>query len=296
MRRLCVGDLHGCYDKLQQVLDRCKFSDSDILYSVGDFTDRGFQNVKTLDFIMSLSNFKPCCGNHDLWNFEYLHPSIDWERDVELLDETGRLTKHHRKGTSPYMSRDAESCWYDWNGGRNTLDEESEQSEEWRNKVYNFLKDIPYRINLEDKIIVHSVCPSKVYQWVDLPIDEITMETLKSSGLILDDVYDDNVWNRWVIKGCKDYVQIGNKWPSFDLWAKEHYGSEFTGSPLYIIGHTPLDHPFYDKELGIIGIDTGAFCDKSVGWEIDGYLTVLDIDTLEYWTSKDKEIHSLGEK
>lgn len=293
MRRLCIGDIHGCYDKMQQVLENCKFSEDDILYSVGDFTDRGYQNVKVLNFIMTLSNFKPCVGNHDLWNFEYLHPEIVWERDIEILDEEGNLTKHHRKGMRPYMSREAEECWRDWNGGKNTLKEEVSQSEEWRFKVYNFLKGIPYRINLGDKIIIHSVCPSSVYKWVDTPLDEITMETLKSSNLIQDEIYDSVVWNRQVIKGCKDYVQLGNTYPSFDLWAKEHYCSEFTGSPLYIIGHTPLAHPFYDKDLGIAGIDTGAFCDKTKGWDIDGYLTILDIDTLDYWTSNSKETKHL---
>ena len=257
MRRLCIGDIHGSYDKLIDVLDRCKFSDSDILYSVGDFTDRGKQNVKVLDFVMGLKNFKPVCGNHDLWNYEALSKKI---------------------------SRDILECWVYWNGGSFTFKEEREQSDEWRKNVKNWLKDIPYRINLGDKIIIHSVCPSSVYEYVDMPLDEITMETLKSSNLIKDNVYDDSVWNRGVIGGCKDYYQIGSKESSYEEYFRNIYGKEFTGTPIYIIGHTPLDHPFFDKEMGIIGIDTGAFCYRE-GWNIDGYLTVLDIDSLEYWQS-----------
>lgn len=255
MRRLCVGDIHGSYDKLLDVLDRCKFSDTDILYSVGDFTDRGKQNVKTLDFLMGLNNFKPVCGNHDLWNYEY-------------------LTR---------MSHDAFECWVYWNGGRHTFVEESKQSDEWRENVKNWLKNIPYRINLGDKIIIHSVCPSRAYQYIN-DVDELTMETLKSSNLIKDEIYDDFIWSRGVIGGCKDYYQIGSKTPSFDEYFRNVYGKEFAGTPIYIIGHTPLDHPFFDREMGIIGIDTGAFCYKE-GWGVDGYLTVLDIDTLEYWQS-----------
>lgn len=283
-RRLCVGDIHGSYDRLQQVLEHCKFSDSDTLYSVGDFTDRGNQNVKVLDFLMSLNNFKPVCGNHDLWNYEYLHPQVPYKHTTW----EGKV----REGFRPYMSRDAEDCWYGWNGGRKTLEEEAKQSEDWRNKVYNFLKNIPYRINLGDKIIIHSACPSTIYKWVDTPLDEITMETLKSSGLIRDDVYDQGVWNREIIKGCKDYVQIGNKYSSFDPWYKDLALKDYDGRLIYIIGHTPLDHPFYDKDLGIIGIDTCAFADKRTGWDIEGYLTILDIDTLDYWTSeKDEKKH-----
>ena len=226
---------------------------------------------------MPLSNFKPVCGNHDLWNFEYLHPPIPWTRTSPIDGTT-------KTGTRPYISREAEECWVGWNGGKYTEAEESKQSVEWKNKVYNFLKDIPYRIDLGDRIIVHSVCPSVVYEDVNIPLDEITMETLKESNLIRDEVYDDSVWNRWVIKGCKDYVQIGNKWPSFDLYFKDHYSKEYTGVPLYFIGHTPLDHPFYDKDLGIVGIDTGAFCNKKE-YDVDGCLTVIDMDTFEYWQS-----------
>lgn len=257
MRRLCVGDIHGSYDKLLDVLDRCRFSDTDILYSTGDFTDRGKQNVKVLNFIMSLKNFKPVCGNHDLWNYEYL----------------------------TQMTYDAFKCWTGWNGGRYTYLEEKEQSDEWRENVRDWLKDIPYRINLGSKIIVHSVCPSKVYQYVSENIDDITMETLKTSNLIRDDIYDDLVWNRNVIAGCKDYYQIGSKTsPVFEDYLRDIYGKEFIGTPVYIIGHTPLDHPFFDKEMGIVGIDTGAFCYKE-GWGVDGCLTVLDIDNGEYWQS-----------
>lgn len=266
MRRLCIGDIHGSYDKLLDVLDRCKFSDSDILYSVGDFTDRGKQNVKVLDFIMGLKNFKPVCGNHDLWNYEFLYSLSTGKRII---------------------SHDTEKCWIYWNGGKNTAKEEIDQSGEWQSKVAHFLEDIPYRINLGDKIIIHSVCPSSVYEYVDMPLDEITMGTLKSSNLIKDDVYDDSVWNRGVIGGCKDYYQIGSKKSSYEEYFKNIYGKEFTGTPIYIIGHTPLDHPFFDKEMGVIGIDTGAFCYKE-GWNIDGYLTVLDIDSLEYWQSDKK--------
>lgn len=279
MRRLCIGDIHGCYDKLIDVLDRCRFSDTDILYSVGDFTDRGKQNVKTLDFLMELNNFKPVCGNHDLWNYEYLHPAKPWTY-------TSPIDKKTKSGVSPYISREAEECWIRWNGGRNTEKEESAQSDEWKEKVYLWLKDIPYRINLGDKIIIHSVCPSSAYKYID-DVDSITMETLKSSNLIKDDIYDDFVWNRGVINGCKDYHQLGLKKPSYDEYFRNIYGKEFVGTPIYIIGHTPLDHPFFDKEMGIIGIDTGAFCYKE-GWGVDGYLTVLDIDTFEYWQS-DKE-------
>ena len=261
-RRLCIGDIHGCYDKLMDVLDRCKFSDSDILYSTGDFTDRGNQNVKVLDFLLSLENFKPVCGNHDLWNYEYLSNSI---------------------------SRDSLDCWVNWNGGRLTYREEHKQPLEWKQKVAGWLSEIPYRIDLGDRMIIHSVCHCNTYNWIDIPLDEITMATLKLSNLIRDEVYDDQVWSRSIIPACEGYLPIGSKKineAEFDYFRKL-CDPIYNGEKIYIIGHTPLDHPFFDRKLGIIGIDTGAFCSNEV-YGVDGYLTVLDMDTFEYWQS-DKE-------
>ena len=282
MRRLCVGDIHGCYDKLIDVLNRCNFSDSDILYSVGDFTDRGTQNVKTLDFLMSLKNFKPVCGNHDLWNYEYLHPRIPFTHksfDGETIS-----------GTRPYIDRDTEECWVKWNGGKYTEKEEYAQSEEWRNKVFHFLEDIPYRIDLGDRVILHSVCHTMFYNYADIPIDEITIKTLKSSGLIKYEVYDDEIWSRSIIPACKGYLPLGQKKEASAeelAYYRKCCDPVYNGKKIYIIGHTPLEHPFFDRELGIIGIDTGSFCNKR-DYGVDGYLTVLDMDTFEYWQSGKK--------
>ena len=255
MRRLCVGDIHGCYDKLMETLDKCRFSDSDILYSVGDFTDRGNQNIKTLNFLMSLKNFYPVAGNHDLWNYEYLSNTV---------------------------TRDAFRCWDMYNGGELTYNEESKQTDTWRKKVAKWLGAIPYRIDLGDFVIIHSVCPKTMYEGID--VSKVTMKTLKPSGLITDEVYDEGVWNRAILEGCHDYQRLSHFKPTFDQRVREIYGKEFTGDPIYVIGHTPLDHPFYDKEMGIIGIDTGAFCTKKV-YGIEGHLTILDLDSLEYWQS-----------
>lgn len=263
MRRLCVGDIHGCYDKLNDVLDKCKFSDSDILYSVGDFTDRGTQNVKTLDFLMNLKNFKPVCGNHDLWNYEYLYGKI---------------------------STDAFKCWVGWNGGRKTYDEEKDKSLEWKESVVGWMSKIPYRIDLGDKIIVHSICNNSIYDGLCEPVDDITMKTLKTSKLVRNDIYDETVWGRDMLPACRGFSQIGKKEVSrseLDYYRKFCCDSIYNGKKVYIIGHTPLNYPFFDKELGIIGIDTGAFCTKQI-YGIDGYLTILDIDTFEYWQSGKK--------
>lgn len=282
MRRLCVGDLHGSISKLMTVLENCDFSKDDILYSLGDFCDRGFDNIETLEFCMDLGDrFKPIIGNHDWWLYLWLEHYFDESR--WYLDEADSL-----------------ECWKGWNGGRNTYNELKDAPRDFLEKVYNWLKPIPFARRIDNKVLIHSIAPDSEYAWRNRDswkdYTTITLENLQKSGIMYDIVYDSNLWNREVIQSCKDYVQIGNKWPSYHQWAEDKFGKEFNGDTIYIIGHTPLDHPFYDKDRGIIGIDTGAFCDRKNGWDLDGSLTILDIDNLDWWTSKDTEVHSFETK
>ena len=263
MRRFCIGDIHGKYDRLQDVLERCKFSDDDILYSVGDFCDRGNQNLKTLNFLMDLKNFQPVIGNHDTWLYFW----ADW------------------KANKTPLNRYAFECWHDWNGGVRTVAELKDQDQEWFNKLYDWLKDIPYIRHLDnDRVIVHSVAPSNIIKnrQVNMPIDEITLETLLESGLLQDEEYDSALWNRDVIRSCRGYLDLEGR----RGFGTNYFAEEFKGIPVYFIGHTPLFGPFYDADMGIVGLDTGSFCDTKDGWDIDGRITVVDIDTFDCWQSK----------
>jgi len=62
-----IGDIQGCYDELQALLEKLKFSDSDSLWLVGDLVNRGPKSLETLRFIRQLGNrAKVVLGNHDL--------------------------------------------------------------------------------------------------------------------------------------------------------------------------------------------------------------------------------------
>ena len=64
----CIGDLHGCYDEFQKILEKIKFDDKcDELYLTGDLIGRGPKPLETMNFIL---NHQYCIhsvlGNHDL--------------------------------------------------------------------------------------------------------------------------------------------------------------------------------------------------------------------------------------
>lgn len=61
------GDLQGCYDELQQLLDNIGPTSDDKLWFVGDLVNRGPKSLKTLRFVHSLSEqARSVLGNHDL--------------------------------------------------------------------------------------------------------------------------------------------------------------------------------------------------------------------------------------
>ncbi|MGX9419405.1 symmetrical bis(5'-nucleosyl)-tetraphosphatase [Vibrio sp. RC27] len=68
MANYIVGDIQGCFDELERLLDRVDFSpSSDTLWLAGDLVARGPKSLETLELVMSLgSSAKTVLGNHDL--------------------------------------------------------------------------------------------------------------------------------------------------------------------------------------------------------------------------------------
>lgn len=60
-----VGDIHGCFTRLQQALDDIGFNpEVDRLFSVGDLVDRGPESAKVLEWLQK-PWFHPVMGNHE---------------------------------------------------------------------------------------------------------------------------------------------------------------------------------------------------------------------------------------
>jgi predicted MPP superfamily phosphohydrolase len=74
-RTIVVGDLHGCFDELQALLDKVAFTADDRVICVGDLITKGPKNREVLELFMSDKRFSAVIGNHDLalrrrWNGE----------------------------------------------------------------------------------------------------------------------------------------------------------------------------------------------------------------------------------
>lgn len=64
-RQIVIGDIHGCYDELQMLLDRVGPGADDEIIAVGDLINRGPAAEKVLRFFQDTPNAFTVRGNHE---------------------------------------------------------------------------------------------------------------------------------------------------------------------------------------------------------------------------------------
>jgi serine/threonine protein phosphatase 1 len=84
-RRVIIGDVHGHFQGLQQLLQQLDLKSEDSLYFLGDLVDRGPESAKVVEFVKS--NGYPCLmGNHEQMMLSaFNEPGLDdWAMDMWL--------------------------------------------------------------------------------------------------------------------------------------------------------------------------------------------------------------------
>ncbi len=76
-RTLIIGDVHGCYDELQALLDKAALASDDQIISIGDMVDRGPKSPEALDFFRDTTNAGSILGNHERKHIRAYRGQID---------------------------------------------------------------------------------------------------------------------------------------------------------------------------------------------------------------------------
>ena len=74
-----MSDIHGQYDRFQNLLHQLNLQKEDKLYILGDVVDRGPHPMKILQYMMKHQNIIPIIGNHEVMalpNLKLLVPEI----------------------------------------------------------------------------------------------------------------------------------------------------------------------------------------------------------------------------
>ena len=96
-RQIAIGDIHGCLDTFEALLETIKLTQSDELILLGDYVDRGWNSKGVIDKITTLQkeghNVIPLKGNHEQMLIdcyaEMLEKSYKNLGDSRLLDSFG---------------------------------------------------------------------------------------------------------------------------------------------------------------------------------------------------------------
>lgn len=172
-RTIVVGDIHGCYDELLELLDRAAFGEHDRLVSVGDLIVKGWKNREVLERFMSDRRCSAVLGNHDRALLRY------WRGEGVTLKESQQACRAELEDEQP--------------------------------RYFAYLDALPSRIDLGSHVVVHAgVRPGVAL--AEQSIEDLTeLRTLgadrtQREGLPWYAVYDDDktvLFGHWPAAGVR---------------------------------------------------------------------------------------------
>lgn len=261
-KKYVIGDCHGAFLALKQCLELVNFNyENDTLIQLGDVVDGFEESFLCVEELLKIKNLISLKGNHDQWFLEFIETGIhfgNWEQGG-----FGTLKSYCDTLDKQYYNK--------MSGGwtTNLLPSDLPQSH-----IDFFKNQLLYYIDENRNCFVHGgfnrhklMSENEAYEPHQFYWDrDLWMSAMSHKGLIENGNYD----GKFKIKENFKEVFIGHT--STVNW---NYDEKATDSGIIIPGRKPITTPM--KSANIYNLDTGA------GFK--GKLTIMDIDTHEYWQS-----------
>lgn len=90
-RTIVIGDIHGCFDELTDLLAKVGLNTDDRVVAVGDLIVKGKKNREVLELFMADERFNSVMGNHDRALLRY------WRGDEVKLKGTQKKVRRELK-------------------------------------------------------------------------------------------------------------------------------------------------------------------------------------------------------
>lgn len=262
MRRLVIGDIHGNYKGMMQALERANYKPGDdMLISLGDIADGWPEVVKCFK---QLQEFKDCGntifvrGNHDQWLLEDINDSFQSARLEFGKRATFEDIVPGKVDKIPFLKEFIES-------------------------------QVLYHISEDNIGFVHGGFSSNyglgadidtVYYW-----DRSLWETANSVHRYNIAEDEEEAFGYYTPPRYKAHEKVFIGHTQTIAWNMKSRYPEYVDNIVTPAGK-PITVPM--KRLNIINVDTGG------GY--DGKITVMDVDTEEFWQSDfSKELYPTAE-
>ena len=117
-RTIVVGDIHGCFDELIDLIKAVDLRADDRVIAVGDLVCKGPKSVQVLELFISDKRFSSVVGNHD------------------------RRLRQRWRGEPVRLSKDQRQV--------------VKELEFHRERYFHFLRSLPFMVNLGSHLVVHA--------------------------------------------------------------------------------------------------------------------------------------------
>lgn len=112
-RTFVIGDIHGAYKALEQVVIKIEITENDTLIFLGDYVDGWSESKEVIDYLIELDQKYNCIfikGNHDAWCEDWLQTSnsnLTWlfHGGGATVKSYGTITKEEKMKHIEFFNR-----------------------------------------------------------------------------------------------------------------------------------------------------------------------------------------------